>query len=73
MSQIGSMPSKGADPLKVRKIIDKLREHPEGLWIRELARQTELDKSTVSRYLSAHLGEGVTISFLGRNKLVKLK
>tara|TARA_Y100000310_G_scaffold344615_1_gene458321 strand:- start:9205 stop:9408 length:204 start_codon:yes stop_codon:yes gene_type:complete len=53
---------------KLRKI---LKEHPHGLWVREIARKTELDKATASRYLSSM--EDVEFEFMGRNKIYRLK
>ena len=43
---------KGPDPRKIRLIKETLIKNPEGLWIREIARKTGLDDSTVSRYLA---------------------
>ena len=40
---------------KLNKIIKILEKHPEGVWIRELARKAKLDKSLVSRYVNLYL------------------
>jgi len=46
---------KGPDMIKIKKIRQVLMQNPEGLWVREIARKTGLDKSTVSIYLTKHL------------------
>jgi len=66
------MPSKNKDD-KIKKILRVLRGHPEGLWIRELARKSGLDKSTVSRYAEKGLSGKVEWRWLGRNKVLRLK
>ncbi len=43
-----------------------------GLWVREIARRTGLDKSTCSRYLAAMEGE-LGFEIMGRNKIYRLK
>ena len=54
---------------KIKKI---LKENPNGLWVREIARKSNLDKSTVSRYLIV-MHEEIEFSWIGRNKVFKLK
>ena len=69
------MPRK-SDPVKIRKIKKVLSDHPEGLWVREIARKANMDKSTVSLYLLTHLKEEVEHAFPvggGLIKIVKLK
>jgi len=63
---------KSADDKKLKSLLRVLKEHPEGLWVRELAREAKLDKSTVSRYVEKHLKGSVSAEFWGRNKVVKL-
>lgn len=63
---------KPADDKKLKALLRALREHPEGLWVRELAREARLDKSTVSRYLEKYLKKDVQAEFWGRNKVIKL-
>ena len=46
---------KGPDENKIKKIKSVLRRNPQGLWIREIARQSGLSKSTVHRYLTEYL------------------
>jgi len=65
---------KGFDKKKIEKIRKILGENPQGLWVRELARKTGLDKSTVSIYLSKHIKREVdVISISGLVKIYKLK
>ncbi|MCR4335603.1 MAG: helix-turn-helix domain-containing protein [archaeon] len=54
--------------IKLKKI---LKENPHGLWVREIARKTGIDKATASRYLS--FMEEVEFVFMGRNKIYRLK
>ncbi len=68
------MPKKGFDKEKIRKIKEVLRKNPRGLWVREIARKTGLDKSTVSIYLSKYIKDKVeVISISGLVKIFKLK
>jgi len=57
---------------KTDKIKQLLEKNPHGLWVREIARECDLDKSTVSRYLVA-MNEEIDFSWIGRNKIFKLK
>lgn len=61
-----------ADAKKLKSLLRVLESHPEGLWVRELAREAKLDKSTVSRYISKQLKEKTVSEFWGRNKVIKL-
>ncbi|MBN2127277.1 MAG: helix-turn-helix domain-containing protein [Candidatus Diapherotrites archaeon] len=67
------MPSKGPNKGKLSILIDFLKKHPEGVWVRELARKTSLDKSMVSRYLNDFLKEEVEFFFIGSAKMIKLR
>jgi predicted transcriptional regulator len=49
------MPKKGPDIEKIKLIRKVLRKNPQGLWVREIARKTGLDKSTVSIYLAKYM------------------
>jgi len=66
------MPSKKQDD-KIKKILKVLRDNPEGLWVRELARKSNLDKSTVGRYAEKGLADKVEWNYSGRNKVLRLK
>ena len=57
---------------KTDKIKQTLEKNPNGLWVREIARECNLDKSTVSRYLVA-MHEEIDFYWIGRNKIFKLK
>lgn len=46
---------KGPDIEKMKLIRKILSENSKGLWVREIARKTSLDKSTVSRYLAEYM------------------
>jgi len=66
------MPKKGPDLEKIRKIRKILSKKPNGLWVREIARQTDLDKSTVSIYLSKHLKNEIEEIFSVHGSLIKI-
>ncbi|HUS50980.1 MAG TPA: hypothetical protein VMZ91_12505, partial [Candidatus Paceibacterota bacterium] len=68
------MPKKGFDKNKIKKIRKVLEKNPQGLWVREIARKANLDKSTVSIYLSKYMKDKVdVISISGLVKIFKLK
>ena len=60
------------DKTKDERILSALKGSPNGLWVREIARKTSLDKSTVSRHL-AGMNDRTEFSFLGRNKVFRLR
>jgi len=66
------MPKKGPDSEKMKKIRKVLSKNPNGLWIREIARQAGLDKSTVSIYLSKYLINEVEEVFPIKGSLIKI-
>jgi DNA invertase Pin-like site-specific DNA recombinase len=67
------MPRKlGPDAEKVNKIRKILKKNPNGLWVREIARKSELDKSTVSIYLSRYMTDEVENIFTSKNKWIKI-
>jgi len=49
----------GPDDKKIELILEVLKKNPDGIWIRELARQCDLDKSTVCLYLNKHLKDKI--------------
>lgn len=57
------MPKKGSDIQKIKKIREILGKNPQGLWIREIARKTGLDKSTVSIYLAKYMQDEIEDAF----------
>ena len=69
-----NMPKKGFDKEKVDKIKNVLKNNSQGLWVREIARKTGLDKSTVSIYLSRYMKNEVkVISISGLVKIYRLE
>jgi DNA invertase Pin-like site-specific DNA recombinase len=62
----------GPDERKLKKIKDVLKENPNGLWVREIARKTGLDKSTVSLYLEKHMANEIEEIFVSESKWVKI-
>jgi len=66
------MPKKGPDPEKIEKIRRALKLNPQGLWVREIARKTGLDKSLVSRYLAEFLDDEVEEVYPVKGKLIKI-
>lgn len=71
------MPRKGPDKNKIELIRQVLRKNPNGLWVREIARKTDLDKSTVSIYLAKYMHDEIEDTFPNVKgeliKVVKLK
>lgn len=63
---------KGPDLEKLKRIKKVLSKNPEGIWIREIARKTGLDKSTVSLYLSKYIKNEIENVFISRTKWVKI-
>ncbi len=57
---------------KAGKILNALHDSKFGLWVREIARRTGLDKSTCSRIL-AQMGEKAEFEWVGRNKIYRLR
>jgi len=50
---------KGPDEKKIQRIREVLQKNTQGLWVREIARKTGLDKSTISIYISRYMKEEV--------------
>ncbi|MDP1696004.1 MAG: hypothetical protein Q8L29_03760 [archaeon] len=68
------MPKRGFDDEKIRKIRKVLTENSQGLWVREIARKSGLDKSTVSIYLSNYMKSEVSVvSISGLVKIYRLR
>ena len=67
----------GLDERKVLAIVHVLLNHPDGLWLRQLAKETGLSPSTIARYLETVLQPLVDDNSLGGQKpllrVVKLK
>ena len=62
----------GPDRKKVQKIKRLLKKNPHGLWVREIARKTKLDKSTVSRYLDTYMRLSIVKTSAFPNDLLKV-
>ncbi len=63
---------KGPDERKIKRILEVLRENPEGLWIRELARRSGLSKTTVHRYVTEFLGGHVEEALRVKESLLRV-
>ncbi len=46
------------DKLKLEKFLNVLVKHPEGLWVRKIAKETHISPSTVEYYLQ-HILSGI--------------
>ena len=66
------MTKRGPDPNKILKIREILSRNPNGLWVREIARQSDLDKSTVSIYLTKYLSNEIEEIFPVKGSLIKI-
>ncbi|MAH43314.1 hypothetical protein CL614_06400 [archaeon] len=53
MAKRGRKP--GLDPIKVKDILEALASNPGGLWLRQIAVQTGLHPSTISKYIEKAL------------------
>ncbi len=61
----------GPDNKKILKIKRCLKKNPRGTWIREIARQTEISKSTVHRYMIEFMKKDIE-EVISISKLVKI-
>ena len=64
--------SRKPDQHKINKIREILNKNPHGLWVREIARQTKLDKSTVSIYLNKHMRNEIEEAYSVKGALIKI-
>jgi DNA invertase Pin-like site-specific DNA recombinase len=62
----------GPNPEKLKKIRAVLAKTPNGIWVREIARQTNLDRTTVSIYLSRYMQNEVEEIFPVKGSLIKI-
>ena len=60
------------DKNKINKIINRLKKHPEGTYVSEIARESGLSKSTVSFILSNFLSEYIEVIKTGKKDLFKI-
>lgn len=66
------MPIKGPDKNKLCKIRNVLRQNPQGLWIREIARRTKISKSTVHIYVNNYMKDELRDIIDVRGSLLRL-
>jgi response regulator of citrate/malate metabolism len=62
---------KGLDENKIRKILGVLKQNPQGLWIREIARRAMLSTTTTQRYLREFLQDRIEEVVTVKGGLVK--
>lgn len=62
----------GTNEAKINKIRSILRENPQGIWVREIARKAGLDKSTVSIYLNKHMQNEIEEVLKTKGNLMKI-
>ncbi|MBI2508278.1 helix-turn-helix domain-containing protein [Candidatus Woesearchaeota archaeon] len=65
-----------ADENKIKKIMDVLKKHPEGTYISQISRETNLAKTTVSYLINTKLKDKIKEIISGDKglfKIVKLK
>jgi predicted transcriptional regulator with HTH domain len=60
---------------KLNRIVSILKNYPQGIWIRELARRANLDRSLVSRYVNLYLRDKIEDVYPTRKpiRIIKLK
>lgn len=71
MSYISMGRRAGPSNKKILEIKQCLKKHSNGIWIREIARQTGISKSTVHRYISQFMKDDVK-EVISISKLVKI-
>jgi len=66
---------KGSDKNKIRKILKVLKRNPQGLWIREIARQAGMSKSTTHRYITKYMKDQIeeVVKVKGLVRFIRLK
>lgn len=69
---------KGFDEKKILSIVRALLANPDGIWLRQIAKETQLSPATVAKYLDTVLKPLVEESSLGSTekpllRVVKLK
>ncbi len=69
---------KGFDEKKIISIVRVLLANPEGLWLRQIAKETQLSPATVGKYMDTALASLVEENSLGRSdkpllRVIKLK
>ncbi len=62
----------GPDEGKIKKIRQALSKNPNGLWVREISRQTGLNRTTVSIYLSSFMQNETEEIFPVKGGLIKI-
>lgn len=62
----------GPDEGKIKKIMQALSKNPNGLWVREISRQTGLNRTTVSIYLSSFMQKETEEIFPIKGGLIKI-
>ena len=60
------------DKDKIQKILNCLKNHPEGTYVSEIARKTKLSKSTVSFLVNTHLADKIEEVIVGKKELFKI-
>jgi len=61
---------KGFDERKIANIIGVLYKHPDGMWIRQIAREAGINHATVIRYIDSILRPMVEDVSLGSEKRI---
>lgn len=66
------MPKKGPDKEKIKRLRQILRKNPNGIWVRELARKSNMAKTTVSYYINKFLKNEIEEILSGGKGFVKI-
>ena len=64
------------DQNKINKVLDSLKKHPDGTYVSQISRETNLAKTTVSYLINKKLGNKIKEVICGEKglfKIVKLK
>ncbi|MAG52541.1 MAG: hypothetical protein CMH62_01105 [Nanoarchaeota archaeon] len=60
------------DQTKINKILEALKKHPEGTYVSQISRETNLAKTTVSYLINTKLKDKIQEIILGEKGLFKI-
>lgn len=66
------MPAKAPSSHIIKRIKETLRENPQGLWIRELARQSGIGRSTTHNYITKYMQNEIEDVLIGKGGFIRI-
>ena len=67
-----TMPRTGPDEKRLKAIKHVLKKNPQGLWIREIARQSGISKSTVHFYINSYMAGEIEDVLRGKGNFIRI-